>query len=188
MNRFLVIFFLLILALSGNAQRKKKKLIKPTTINTVLVNGIITSTESYCGGAPPPSDLLAELNTPKPIVQIELFIRKDVNDISKPILYTVTTDDKGQFSITLPVGNYVVVDSRKKDKVIYNQTLEKYKVETNNTSAIDIECYKQYIKEPDFYIKVTSSSKQPISISHNYHKKCDWAGAPCVEYRGPLPQ
>jgi len=174
--------------MSFSCYSQKKKTKKIVSNPLVLIEGTITETHSYCGGARPPEDLIKELRTPKPITaQYKLYIRKDSNDLQKPILYTVLTDTLGKFSIKLPIGKYVFVDANKKDKDTYSKTLAKYKTENSQTSAIDIECYKQYIATPDFTVEVTKNSSK-LAITHNYHRDCNWSGAPCVEYRGPLPQ
>lgn len=45
---------------------------------THRVNIVLTKTESYCGGAEPPEELLTELNTPKPYNSGKVYILDDL--------------------------------------------------------------------------------------------------------------
>lgn len=183
MFRVFISVLLLSISLGSCAQRKKM-----TAGAEITVYGTLTQTSMWCGGARPPEELVKELATPKPLDTYDLYIRKDTNNLSNPILYKVKTDKNGNFTLKLKAGKYVVVDSKKKDKATYKATLEKYKTETETTGKIDKDCYAQFVATPDFEIVVPKSAKGSIKVSHNYHRTCDWVGTPCVEYKGALPQ
>ncbi|MBL7788331.1 MAG: hypothetical protein JNL75_00695 [Chitinophagales bacterium] len=155
--------------------------------STTLVSLQITQTSMWCGGARPSEEMEKEFNTPRPYPNLTLYIRKDTNAISRPVLYTITTDDAGKASIKLPPGKYVVVNIEKKDDSVYNATISKYKDATETTGPIDINCYKIFMAEPDFTIVVSKLRPRNVRVTHNYRKHCNWSGAPCVEFRGHYP-
>lgn len=189
MIKKIVFFVLILLSFSIQAQtKKKKKLIKKVTPSTIsfIVKGTITETQQYCGGAPPQEDMLKELNTPKPIANYKLYIRKFANNISTPIYKTIVTDSLGRYSIKLELGTYSVVDSRKKDKQTYLDLIRKYKSATKSTGPIDENCLKMHFAQADFMIDVTPEPDKIIDF--NYFRTCDYTGAPCVEFTGPMPQ
>lgn len=185
MNYLITTLLLLLIFSCGNSQQKFKA--KKSNTPTILIKGKITYTESWCGGARPTEEMEREFATPKPYAYYHLYLRKDTNNIKLPIYMHIVTDSLGYFSIKLPAGKYTVVDDRKKDEATYKSTLEKYKKETSYTGAIDKACYTNYVSEPDFIINVERKSTSIIQVEYNYHKGCNWSGAPCVEYRGPYP-
>lgn len=198
MNKFIIFLFLICISFSGFSQtRKNRKVVKKavkTTIksqeklkptSTVLITGKITETRQYCGGAPPPQSMLDEYNTPKPVANYKLYIRQNINDISTPAYKEIITDSLGNFTVFLEYGSYSVVDSRKKDKQTYLDLVAKYKKATNVTGSIDENCLKTHFRESDFRIDVMPDSK---TVEHNYFRTCNYSGAPCVEFTGPMPQ
>lgn len=185
MNKFFI-FITLSIFLTGDISAQKRKLRKSVATTLVTIN--LTQTSNWCGGARPSEEMEREFRTPKPYPNCELFLRRDTNVISKPILYKVTTNAEGKASMRLTPGKYVVVDIQKKDDSVYKATLEKYKNATETTGPIDSSCYKIFMAEPDFTIIVPKSRPRTLKVSHNYHKHCNWSGAPCVEFRGHYPQ
>ncbi|MCE2963800.1 MAG: hypothetical protein ACK5UE_03475 [Chitinophagales bacterium] len=180
------LFVLLILFLSVTDMSAQKKKVRRTA-SSVAVTLHITQTVQWCGGARPTEEMEKEFNTPKPYPNYNLFIRKDSNDLSKHPLFSIQTNESGKFTLKLPPGKYVVVDEWKKNDSTFKSTIEKYKNETSNTGPIDTNCYKYFVSSPDFVIIVPKKSSRPIQVKHNYHKLCNWSGAPCVEFRGPYP-
>jgi hypothetical protein len=154
----------------------------------LLITGLITETQQYCGGAPPPQFLLDELNTPKPVANYKLFIRKNSNDFNTQIYKEVITDSAGRFSVSLEPGKYSVVDSRKKDKQTYSDLVKKYKTKTATTGPIDEKCLKAHFLKEDFIIEISKDLLKTVEQTHNYFRTCDYAGAPCVEFTGAYPQ
>lgn len=188
MKKYITILFLIIATISSHAQISKKKL-KSNSKASYTVAGTLTESFQYCGGAPPPEEMLKELNTPKPLGNYQLFLRLKINDILQPIYKSVTTDSLGRFSFKLAPGKYSVVDIKKKDTSVFNQTMEKYKSETDQTAAIDVNCFITYISKPDFVIDIPlKPKKSTIVITHNYFRTCEYSGSPCVEFRGAMPQ
>jgi len=178
------LFVFLIFGLSlVHAQAKKSK----KRVSSVAVNGSITQTSNWCGGARPTEEMEREFRTPKPFDNCTLYVRKDSNQLTKPILHTLTTDARGKFQLRLSPGKYVVVDILKKNDSVYQSTIHKYKEATQTTGPIDISCYNNFVALPDFTIIVPKNATKSVNVSHNYHQHCNWSGAPCVEFRGPYP-
>ena len=72
-----------------------------------IVKGVVNQTNSYCGGARPPDDLLEELAKPKPLTNYKLYIKKNTPSIIDAIIMdSVITDKNGRFNIRLKKGNY----------------------------------------------------------------------------------
>jgi hypothetical protein len=188
MKKFILFIVLICISFSSHAQTKKRKksqTVKFAVSNQIIVSGTITETQQYCGGAPPPQSMLDEYNTPKPVANYKLYIRKVLNDINTPIFKSVETDANGKFQISLEPGKYTVVDERKKDKQTYSDLVKKYKTTTETTGPIDEICLKKYFAEADFEITVLKTAQV---VSHNYFRTCNYAGAPCVEFTGAYPQ
>ncbi len=64
--------------------------------------GTILNTQSYCGGARPPQELLNELATPKPYGNRSLVFVHTTSHKE----YTFTTDEHGHYEVELPLGKY----------------------------------------------------------------------------------
>jgi hypothetical protein len=78
-------------------------------IATTHIAAQLNYTQAYCGGAPPPPQLLKNLATPAPYANQKLYFYKNNTDIiDAPIITTVMTDEKGNFVVNLPRGNYAV--------------------------------------------------------------------------------
>ncbi len=73
------------------------------------VSGTIIKTASYCGGAAPTDEILAELATPAPYIGTLYLKQGTINDPLEPALATITTDENGDFSIVLAEGDYIIV-------------------------------------------------------------------------------
>ena len=181
----LIVFITLSFFFTGDLSAQKRKLSKGVVSTIVTID--LTQTANWCGGARPSEEMEREFRTPKPYPNCDLFLRRDTNALSRPVLYKLTTDAQGKATIKLTPGKYVVVDIQKKNDSVYRSTIEKYKNATENTGPIDISCYKIFMAEPDFTIIVPRSAPKSLKVSHNYHKHCNWSGAPCIEYRGPYP-
>lgn len=86
--------------------------------------GTITNTQSYCGGARPPEELLKELATPKPYGNRSLVF---FHSGSKKE-YGFTTDEHGHYEVELPIGKYELRPGKR-----YNTEEENYTYDPNCT-------------------------------------------------------
>ena len=80
----------------GNGTTSDKKM--------AVYYGTIQYTESYCGGARPPEELLKQYATPKPFASGTLRFQ----DTATGKEYSVVTDEHGHYEAELPAGNYVI--------------------------------------------------------------------------------
>ena len=152
----------------------------------VVVSGTVQRTGVYCGGARPTDEILQSIMEPKPLSGKKLFVKKGkTNDLSKTAILEFTSDSLGNFSITLPPGDYCIVDEFKNSKTNYQNILSTYKTETKDYSAVDPECLRGWFSEPDLVIVVPKSGLKNIKVI--YVDKCPWNKIPCVTYHGPLP-
>ena len=186
MLKSFIILFSVLLSFGDVSAQKKKVITRRVSSTKVTIQ--LTQTSNWCGGARPSEEMEREFRTPKPYPNCTLYLRRDTNAISKPVLYTVTTNAAGTATISLTPGKYVVVDILKKNDSAYQATTEKYKNATETTGPIDLTCYKIFMAEPDFVITIPKKMTNYTKITHNYHKHCNWSGAPCVEFRGHYPQ
>ena len=182
MRTILCLFLFLVCLMDLSAQRRKIS----RKSSPVLVNLTITQTRNWCGGARPTEEMEQEFRTPKPYPNCTIYIRKDSNILTKPILYTLRTNENGKTRIGLAPGKYTIVNIEKKDDSVYRATINKYQNATETTGPIDVNCYNIFMAEPDFTIIVPRNTRS-LSKNHNYHKHCNWSGAPCVEFRGHYP-
>jgi hypothetical protein len=97
-----LLFILIITTLSSCAQRKPQ---------FYKVSGTVTATYSYCGGARPSDEMLAELNRPKPMAEKKLFVKAgNSNSKNEAIIKSFNTDAYGRFNIELPKGTYCIIE------------------------------------------------------------------------------
>jgi hypothetical protein len=155
----------------------------------VLVEGEVTQTSQYCGGARPPQELLKRLATPSPLANQKLYIRSGlVNELRIPVLDSVVTDKKGNFKIKLPKGDYCIVNRQKKDVETFNEYLEKYRIETETYGVIDKDCYSDFVQQPDGFLTIKGTEKKAIKWKIHYENPCEYNANRCVQYKGKLPQ
>ena len=160
--------------------------VSPQKTTFYKITGVITETSSYCGGAAPSDELIKELETPKPIAFKKMFVKSgNVNKANAKVIKEFTTDSLGQFSLKLPYGQYCLVDEDKVNDAKYKLILTKYAVKTESNEPVDPKCLAKWFAQPDYIFSV--SKKSAKKIAHNYHRACNWSGAPCVIYNGPFP-
>jgi hypothetical protein len=143
-------------------------------------------TESYCGGARPTEEMLAEMSQPKPMVCERLYLRKGiVNNIDEPVIASEITDNSGKAIFHVKPGQYCVVRASKSD----NAQSEKWKKELlkgNELYApLDMDCLKKWLATPELIIEVGENG--PLKFELLINKPCTWNSIPCAQYIGPLP-
>ena len=148
-----------------------------------------TQTSKYCGGSRPSEEMMNELNRPKPIGNVTIYLREGkVNDIAKPIVYTLKSDENGLIRAKVKSGTYSLVFDHKKDQSTYDNWLEAYGEETEKYTAIDIDCFNGFFSQPDQIIKVEKSETDSLAnqFSVNTIKRCEITRVPCASYNGPV--
>ncbi len=159
-------------------------LISSTSVKKYNVTLSVTQTSSYCGGAQPPKDLINQLNTPNPLANKKLFVRRGkTNNLKSKIILSLTSDSLGNCNFKLPAGTYCIIDETKKDYTYYNKMIKQYALPTKTTSAIDKQCLKTWLNTPDAILTIKDSVN---AFTVNFHKICSFK-INCVQYSGPLP-
>lgn len=149
-----------------------------------------TYTEPYCGGAEiDPS----EYPRPQPW-KGERFIRAAwpdstgklaINDLRRPILDTIHMNGEGHGCLTLPAGQYLLLERDRVDDRRYRQLLRDHAQPRLHTEAIDTACMIHWLYGPFGAISITSGDT--LHIEFPMRGQCPWYNKPCVRYNGPLP-
>jgi hypothetical protein len=149
------------------------------------ITGSVTSSNSYCGGARPTDEMLAQITAERPLPNVTYYIKEGIlNDITKNVLMEIKTDNEGKLNFKLPPGDYVIIDAVRRDSVYYHSILKTYSKETESYSAADTACMNQWLN--GFLFQFTVKDSDLSNVSWNIHRSC-WVDAPCVHYRGPYP-
>ncbi len=168
------ILLLLTLALPLAAKKKKSGM--------VTIEGYVTQTADYCGGAAPSPEMLNKLGTPSPLSEKELFIRQSARNKPDrsgpaPIVAKVVTDAEGKFSIRLKSNTtYCFIEGWK---------TKPFKVPANTQfTKWDAACLYEKYCLADYVIRVKKTGNEPVNI--NFHQPCFYRPY-CGTYSGPLP-
>ena len=78
---------------------------KQTVVGTKTV--CINYTETYCGGAAPPEEMLREMRKMKPFANQQIAIYKSNSDDFKPYMYK--TNENGEVTLPMNLGNQVFI-------------------------------------------------------------------------------
>lgn len=175
MKQFAVFLFCAYLSLPVLAAKRSKG-------KMVTIQGVVTQTRDYCGGAAPGPEMLENLSRPVPLPEKELYIRigprnKPSRSGQSPIYKKVITNAKGEFSVTLKSNTtYCFIEGWK---------AKPFKVPANTQFTVwDAAClYEKYIVA-DYVLKVNSGKNEIVKI--NFHQRC-FFNPYCGTYSGPLP-
>ncbi len=166
----------------------------PGTSSAGLTHGVLhlhcTWTEPYCGGAEPdPSDY----RRPAPWAG-RMFMRAAItnstgkmaiNDLRQPILDSIRMDSAGHGYLTLPVGQYLLLDRDRVNDRRARQLRQDHTRPAMYTEPIDTACLRQWLHGPFGVLSITSGDT--LHMEYPMHGQCPWYATPCVRYNGPLP-
>lgn len=144
------------------------------------VSGSVVQTFSYCGGAEPTDEMLAELATPQ-IYPGKKFhvIKGDTNTVKHEIVLNFTSDSAGKFSFQLAPGRYSIL----LDEQSSAPDAKKY---ISQHITMDEACYKKWWATPYCRLEVKNENIKDLKFS--FHHRCFVPGdIPCLGYDGPLP-
>lgn len=164
---------LLILLCTQSAFSAKKRAAK-----LVSIQGQITQTADYCGGAQPSEEMLAEMARPKPLPNKEIVIKiGPKNKVGNAVYKKIVTDQNGKFIVRLQ-SNMVYC-------FIEDWKAKPFKVPQNTEFVTwDAAClYERYLLA-DYVLKVQNKENALVQI--NFHKPCFY-NPYCGTYSGPLP-
>jgi hypothetical protein len=126
------------------------------------VRGVATLTiQTHCGGAmPAPGEVMSR---EQPAASRRLYVRAAGDGTQVAV---VTTDAQGAFAMTLPPGEYCLVDSARADD------------KTQPSQWIDPECLASYRKSCDASFRVPRREPLAVALAQGCFEPC---------YRGPMP-
>ena len=148
----------------------------------LMVSGKIETSESYCGGAAPPEELLQELQRKKPNSGYKLYIKEGkVNDLKAPIIDSVLTNKDGEFMFNLLPGEYVLLSSNHLNRAVFTRFQDDKYIRIN-----DMDCLETWWQNGMAKLKLDN---QPTdTIYFHLKKECFLPlGIPCLAYNGPVP-
>lgn len=128
----------------------------PTNINTIT--GTVTNRNSFA-----------------PISDVTIEVKENNGDVSAPVITTVTTDENGQYSLTLPYGNYILTLTHE----AYNTLSSTLTVNSENTvNDITLLSNAIVVPLPDkytvTYTVLDETTEQPIpNVSVNVTEQGD---------------
>jgi hypothetical protein len=150
------------------------------------VEGSLTSTNKYCGGARPTEEILSSYATQRPLAGKKLFVKTGTeNDLNQKAIAAVETDAEGNFTLTLPPGKYILVDSERENDIFCKKLLKDYAEKTENYKPIDKECLLEWSKMPLMTFEVVDKTVTLDNL--NILIGCSWDKIPCAQYVGPYP-
>lgn len=148
-----------------------------------------TWTDPYCGGAEPdPRDY----PRPRPWSG-KMYIRAArpdstgklaINDLTKPI-GTIQMNVEGDGYLTLPPGQYLLIDEDRADDRKYRELLRDFAKPAMYNEPIDTACLRQWLHGPFGVLSITSGDT--LHVEYPMYGQCPWYATPCVRYNGPLP-
>jgi hypothetical protein len=175
MQKFRILPFLLLLV---SCSGKKKE-----TTSYHGFSGMVTQTNSYCGGARPSEEILEEYNKPKPYAGKVLHVREGKNNASGgKVVLRIVTNDSGYFSGSLPPGSYCIVQ----EEQLKPLNISGIKGAKDKPLAVDSNCLDKWWSGSLATFQVPRNDTSGILI--NFHHPCFVSGdVPCIRYVGPMP-
>jgi hypothetical protein len=184
-HKFAVFIFLVII-LMGCATKLKTTATELTPEKAIIkIN--LTQTSSYCGGAYPPDEVMADLQSPKKLPNQKIYIRPGiVNDWNVPLTAEGVSDINGVVVLELLDGTYSLIYENKVNTTYYKQLLQQFGQKSMEEGGIDKKCLEEFIHTPEATFEV-KNGKTSAPIIVNLHHGCPWERTPCLPSDGNLP-
>lgn len=150
----------------------------------------VTHTSAYCGGADPGPEGMPH---PQPWSG-PMYLRQATtdstgqfarNELRTLITDTLRTDHTGTGYLSLPIGNYLLLDEDRVSDQRYKQLLKDHAKPAMYTEPIDKECMDRWLYGPFGVITIVGGDTNHVEL--NMFDQCPWYDTPCVSYHGPLP-
>lgn len=146
----------------------------------IMVTGKVTQTTNYCGGAPPPQEMLQQLHTPKPVSGAVVYIHPgDTHAGVQNKIYKAVTDSMGVWRLKLPPGTYCLVSDEK-----FNQ--DKLPTADDGKLRLDPYCFEDWRGKCDLTFEVGAEPVQAGTLNLFYPCFTETA-CPCFQYLGIMP-
>lgn len=159
--KLLVLCFVLLNCFAALAQKK-------------LVKVVVLARPSYCGGARPSEEMLAEMTKTKPYANKKMYLVSEKGKVR-----VVKTGMNGSFSIKLAEGTYKLMEAWKHKKASPNGG----SIEHFDKPCLKTEWEKEALQIAVLKNEIMITDKNEITLY------CDWA-YPCLleGYRQPMPE
>ena len=108
-----------------------------------------------------------------------------VNDLRKPVIDSIQLNSEGHGHLTLPVGDYLLLDGDRVNDRRACQLRRDHTKPVMYTEPIDTACLRQWLRGPFGVLRITGGDT--LHVEHPMHGQCPWYATPCVRYNGPLP-
>lgn len=147
-----------------------------------LVSGILTTSQSYCGGAAPTPKMELWYQSQRPL-QCAVYVRKGAtNDPLQPLVDSTVTDTFGRFSFRLPPGDYTLITAEQRDPAI----LATIAALESPTLLVDTACLRRWFTEGSFQLPGLAADTS--GLNRNFHKHCFVPySMGCLGYSGEYP-
>ncbi len=171
----IMIVFLCIISNVIYSQINKKK------VALFNISGKVTQTSTYCGGAEPSEEILAEYSKEKPYAGKTFYIRKgNINALNSKIILSFKADENGKFSFQLPPGIYSIIQEAQVKEIKAEDYNKKESLQT------DVSCLKNWWFKPYYVLEI--KDKDISGLHFKFHHPCFVSGdIPCIQYIGPMP-
>ena len=188
MNLLSAIFALMFFTSCGTKHKTAAQKDSPKSETLVekkaAVSGNVTQTNSYCGGARPSDEMLAQIATPRPFPNKKFHVIKgETNTAAHQILLSFTSDSVGNFSFQVAPGTYAIIV----DEQAQAADAKKY---TSQVVKMDEACFKDWWAKPYYLLEVPATSQNTTikGLNFEFHHRCFIKyDIPCLQYDGPLP-
>jgi len=107
-----------------------------------------------------------------------------INDLREPS-DTIEMNAEGDGYLTLPPGQYLLIDEERADDHKYRELLRDFAKPAMYNELIDTAGLHQWLVGP--FGVCTISSGDTLHVDYPLYGKCPWYVTPCVHYNGPLP-
>ncbi|MDA7501971.1 hypothetical protein N8482_01730 [Chitinophagales bacterium] len=143
------------------------------------VSGKIEHKLSYCGGARPSPETIKKYKAPRPLEQFKIYIKHGTkNTDSATVVDSTVTNDLGEYSFSLPPGEYILLGPSQLNRPALNQILNQ-----QDLLVADENCLEKWFAKGllSFVVKDRSITE----LNHLIIKKCNVPeGIPCLRYTG----
>ena len=180
--KFLIVLSLLISACTSHKATVNTK----TTLNTNNISGLkytisgkLMQKSSYCGGARPTQAILDGYKDPKQLKAYTVYVKQgSINNASAAIIDSTTTNDLGEYSFSLPSGDYVLVSSSQLNDASLSSIVNQKDIKVSDQTCLD-EWFKNGL------IQFTVKDQAITNLDHLSRKSCDIPdGIPCLRFTG----
>ncbi len=113
MKNFRLTVFVFLFSVSAFAQDTVSAPVPALPSSCNLVQGTLTYTNRYCGGARPSEEMLAQYATPRNFTSTTIYLKRNKGG---KVIYKIVADKEGNFKKCIKPGKYFLYMSKYYDK------------------------------------------------------------------------